>query len=208
MRKSRNRVTGDTSKSALARALGMTRPMLYKYAVRGMPMDSEKSARAWLQHNSTGKHGPEASSNHVKGVTRVTGDTPGDTSASDLKGLSLGDLTKRLMIARIKLTERDTALRALQERQDGMDADLRDGKLLLAEERNRRDFERAVTLRNKLMELSNAWALQLAAITDPALVADFTRKRIKAALIEYCVAHGVGSEEEARADYPNLDLKF
>jgi MarR-like DNA-binding transcriptional regulator SgrR of sgrS sRNA len=193
MGKVRKRVTGDTSKAALARALRMSRPMLYKHAARGMPTDSEKSARVWLRQNTTGKHGPDAT---PEGVTQVTGDTSGDNHASELKGLSLAELTKHLMVARIKLTDRDTALRALQARQSQMDADLRAGKLLHAEEEARKSSELAIALRSRLMDLPNQCALQLAALTDPALVAEFLRKRIKVALIEFCAAYGVISQEQ------------
>jgi hypothetical protein len=193
MSKTRDRVTGGTpSKSAISRELGMKRTMFYKYAARGMPTDSAQSARAWLLQNTTGRHGPDAGS---RPVTRVTGDISGETAAADLKGLSLADLTKRLMVARIKLTDRDAALRALQARQSQMDADLRDGKLLRAEEEARKSSEVALALRSRLMELPNQCALQLAALTDPALVAEFLRKRIKAALIEFCRSYGVTADE-------------
>jgi hypothetical protein len=113
-----------------------------------------------------------------------------------------------LTAARIKLTERDTAIRTFQEKQADIEGRIRDGHLVEAKTAQRVGFERAIGLRIKLMELPAQWALQLAAITDPALVADFTRKRLKAALVEFCVAWGALSEEEARAEHPTLDLKF
>ena len=186
--------------SQLAAALGISRPMVRKYLKRGMPSDSEKSARAWLAENSSGRFAKEDSSDGSTPTgTQVEPSAAAEPTASmpgALTGLSQAELTKRLTAARIRLTERDAAVKALQERQAKMDADLRDGKLLRAEEENRKGFERAVALRNKLLALPAEWAVQLAAITDPALVADFTRKRIKAALIEYCAAYGVTAESE------------
>lgn len=190
----------------MGRVLGVSPQQVRKYRTRGMPMSSEKSARAWLRKNSMGRFAEKAA--------RACDGAPGTSSAQErdgsasaaasspdvLAGLSQAELTRRLTAARIRLTERDAAIKSLEERQAQMDADLRDGKLLRAEDEYRKNFERALTLRNKLLALPAEWALQLAAITDPAVAADFTRKRIKQALIEYCASYGVHqADEEPRA---------
>lgn len=197
----------------LAGMLGISHTMVRKYRLRGMPTNSEQSALAWLCENSVGRFNEGSGADVVAALERVeTGseevsspeaqtaladdDAPEFAENVKLDGLSQADLTKRLTAARIRLTDRDAEIRRLQGRQAQMDADLRDGKLLRAEEEHRKGFERATTLRNKLLALPAEWAVQLAAITDPAMVADFTRKRIKAALIEYCAAYGVTAESQ------------
>jgi len=202
--------------SQTATALGISRPMVRKYQRRGMPTDTEESARAWLKKNSGGRFADRGSaadgtSSGTPGGTR-RGGTSGGThrgtrhppkvkvagaaADDDLENLSQAELSRRYVAARIRLTQKDEALKALRERQAQLDADLRDGKLLRAEDEYRRNFERAVVLRTKFLALPSEWAIQLAAMSDPALVADFTRKRIKAALIDYCAAFGVCAEPE------------
>lgn len=198
----------------LGAALGISHTMVRKYAKRGMPTGSESAALAWLATNTAGRfaeNGPpecpeepspelEADRDEVSTSSGVSSEPNAFAETADIEGVSQAELTKRLTAARIKLTNRDVEIRRLQGRQAQMDADLRDGKLLRAEDEHRKGFERALTLRNKFLSLPAEWAVQLAAITDPAIVAAFTRKHLKAALIEYCAAYGVTTEPAAETD--------
>lgn len=201
---------GDTtiSQRQMATALGVkSKRTIEKRIGQGMPMNSVEAARAWCELNLGETRGPgvvatdmatEAATEtgsrsqvakEEKPLEEASDEVPSDDSLQDQKTLN-----RKLTAARIKLTERDTAIRSLQAAHAKIEADLRDRKLLRAEEEYRKNFERAVVLRTKLLDLPAQWALQLAAITDPGLVAEFTRKRIKAALIEYCEAFGVRAE--------------
>jgi hypothetical protein len=208
------------SQRALAKALGVkSKRTIEKRIAQGMPVDSIEAARAWCEQNLAEPRG-----SGVATVTAAEG-SQGSQGSQGRKAEALAaseplesdedpllkdqkTLNRMLTAARIKLTERDTAIRTLQERQADIEGRIRDGDLVEAKTVQRVGFERSIALRLKLMELPAQWALQLAAITDPALVADFTRKRLKAALVEFCVAWGVLSKEEARTDHPTLDLKF
>lgn len=152
-----------------------------------MPLDSIEAARQWYELN--GHHRGSAAKVETTMETPPAGfhAPPAPAEPVPLEQRSQAELNRMLTAARIKVTD----LEAVQAQ---MDADLRDGKLLRAEDEYRKNFERAVTLRNKFLALPAEWAIQLAAMSDPALVADFTRKRIKAALIEYCAAYGVTAE--------------
>lgn len=187
----------------LAQVLDISHTMVRKYVKRGMPLTSAAAALAWLSANTRGQFSERnvrSENADVAGaedleISAEPAASPRDPNAfagaRELEHVSQAELTKRLTAARIKLTDRDAEIRSLQGRQAQMDADLRDGKLLRSEDEHRKGFERAVTLRTKLLGLPAECAVQLAAITDPAMVADFMRKRIKAALIEYCESYGV-----------------
>jgi hypothetical protein len=189
----------------LAAELGISHTMVRKYRTRGMPTHSATLALAWLTQNSGGRFAKKEGARRPAPTVETAEDleTPEDDGPHAVEPNALGtiemsqaELTKRLTAARIKLTNRDAAIRSLQERQAQMDADLRDGKLLRSEDESRKSSVLATALRNKLLALPAEWALQLAAISDPALVADFTRKRIKATLIEFCAAYGVTAESQ------------
>lgn len=185
------------SQRAMAAALGVSKRTVEKRIAQGMPMDSAEAARSWTAMNVGEPRGPRlaTSKSSHRSQTRRAGQPPDDDPEPAVSGLEdQKTLNRKLTAARINLTEKDTAIRSLQERQAKMDADLRDGKLLRAEDEYRKGFERATGLRQRLLSLPAEWAVQLAAISDPALVADFTRKRIKATLIEYCAAYGVTAE--------------
>lgn len=181
-------VSKAPSTRAIGAALGISHTAVRKlHEKQQMPLDSIEAARAWYQLNG----------HHRGGARKV--ETSAETSAPAFQGatvstpaaashlLDQGTLNRMLTAARVKVTE-------LEASQARMDADLRDGKLLRAEDEYRKNFERAVTLRTKFLSLPAEWAIQLAAMSDPALVADFTRKQIKAALTEYCAAYGVTAE--------------
>lgn len=196
------------SQRQMAKALGVSKRTVEKRAAQGMPMNSLEAARSWCGGNLGEPRGSgvvATSGSH--GIRRIKapppigpasiGPAPDDPGGEleDLNQLDQKTLDRLLTAARVKLTERDTAIRRLQEKQRQVDADLRDGKLLRSEDVYRRAFELAVTARTKLLGIPSECAVQLAAMPDPAMVADFLRKRIKAALIEYCSAYGVSLDE-------------
>jgi hypothetical protein len=200
------------SQRVLAKALGVkSKRTIEKRIAQGMPVDSIEVARAWCEQNLAEPRGSGVATEVATKRKRGSQGSQASESLDSVDGQPLKDqktLNRMLTAARIKLTERDTAIRGLQEQQADVDAKIRDGHLVPATLVKRVAMERAVALRTKLLELPAQWSLQLAAITDPALVAEFTRKRLKAALVEFCVACGYLSEEDARAQYPSIDLKF
>jgi len=151
-----------------------------------MPVNSIEAAAAWYAVNG-----------HRRGAGKM--ETPLETPAPSFQApqVSTGpvpsnlpsqaDLNRMLTAARVRVTE-------LEAEQAKVDGQIRDGLLVKAEDVKRIGMARAAALRDMLLGLPAELAIQLAALTDPALVADLLRKRLKAALTEFCAAHGVTAE--------------
>jgi hypothetical protein len=196
------------SQRALAKALGgKAKRTIEKRIAQGMPVDSIEAARAWCEQNLGEPRGPGVATIEVatKGSQgshrRRKAPTASEPAAKLDDGQeSLRDqktLNRMLTAARIKLTERDTAIRGLQEKQADVDGRIRDGHLVKAEDVKRIGSARAIALRDALLALPAQLALQLAALTDPALVADLLRKCLKQALTEFVEAHRAPQTDDA-----------
>lgn len=182
---------------ALGAALGLSHTMARKlHEKQGMPTDSIEAATAWYALNGHRRGGGHLGTRAVGSFQRMAPAAPVSRVAPITLPLTLevpqglldqGTLNRMLTAERVRVTQ-------LEAEQAKVDGQIRDGHLVQAEEVKRIGMARAIALRDRLLALPAELAIQLAAITDPALVSDLLRKRLKAALTEFCAAHGATAE--------------
>lgn len=189
-------VSKGPSTRAIGAALGLSHTAVRKLHVKqGMPVDSIESARSWYALNGHRRGGGRKVETSSKSFQPESFQAAAPTRGSPPPAIAVpagelpdqGTLNRMLTAARVRVTD-------LEAEQAKVDAQIRDGLLVRAEDVKRIGFQRAVALRDKLLALPAELAIQLAAITDPALVADLLRKRLKAALNEYCAAYGATAD--------------
>src|SRR5581483_10886331 len=126
------------STRAIGAALGISHTMVRKlHEKQQMPVDSIDAARAWYELNGHRRGGGAKVETPVETPPPSFQPPPVSTESVPLEQRSQADLNRMLTAARVKVTD-------LEARQAQMDADLRDGKLLRAEDEYRKNFERAV----------------------------------------------------------------
>lgn len=109
---------------------------------------------------------------------------PDDSDAGDEVGLPAKELNRRLILEKLKV-ERERAKAAKFE------TDIREGKLLLADDVSRHDAEVGSRLKKKLLALPTELAVRVAAVSSPAEVESLLRAEITEALNEFLDAYGV-----------------
>ncbi|WP_336938925.1 hypothetical protein [Acinetobacter modestus] len=105
-------------------------------------------------------------------------------SNDDYNNLSRFEIDRLLQIEKLK--EQEQKAKAAQ-----FDTDIREGKLLLAEDVAKHDAEVGSRLKKKLLSLPTELAVRVAAMTSPAEVENLLRAEITDALNEFLDAYGV-----------------
>lgn len=105
-------------------------------------------------------------------------------SNDDYNNLSRFEVDRLLQIEKLK--EQEQKAKAAQ-----FDTDIREGKLLLAEDVAKHDAEVGSQLKKKLLALPTELAVRLAALSSPAEVEGLLRAEITSALNEFLDAYGV-----------------
>ena len=105
-------------------------------------------------------------------------------SNDDYNNLSRFEIDRLLQIEKLK--EQEQKAKAAQ-----FDTDIREGKLLLAEDVAKHDAEVGSQLKKKLLALPTELAVRLAALSSPAEVEGLLRAEITSALNEFLDAYGV-----------------
>lgn len=185
-----SKVSKGPSYRALGAALGLSHTMARKlHEKQGMPTDSIEAARAWYAENGHRRGGGNLETAAPKSFQSAAAPAPVSTAGLEAppRLLDQATLNRMLTAERVRVTQ-------LEAEQAKVDGEIRDGHLVKAEDVKRIGMARAIALRDRLLALPAELAIQLAAITDPALVTDLLRKRLKAALTEFCAAHGATAE--------------
>ena len=172
-----SKVSKRPSYRAIGAALGLSHTAARKlHEKQQMPVDSIDAARAWYAQNGHHRGGARQ---RARVETGVETSSPGGSSASNAEILEdQATLNRRLTAARVRVTD-------LEARQAQMDAELRDGKLLKAEDVTAQVSGAGVALRDRLMALPAELAVRLAAMNEPAEVADVLRKALKGAINDW-----------------------
>ena len=122
-----------------------------------------------------------SSGNNTEGNTNSLSD---DCETNEEVALPAKELNRRLTLEKLKV-ERERAKAAKFE------TDIREGKLLLAEDVARHDAEVGSRLKKKLLALPTELAVRVAAVSSPAEVESLLRAEITDALNEFLDAYGV-----------------
>lgn len=105
-------------------------------------------------------------------------------SPDDLEFLPRAEVDRRLQLEKYKVESH-------KARAAKFETDIREGKLLLAEDVAKHDAEMGSRLKKKLLALPTELAVRVAAITSPAEVESLLRAEITDALNEFLDAYGV-----------------
>lgn len=105
-------------------------------------------------------------------------------SLDDLEFLPRTEVDRRLQLEKYKVESH-------KARAAKFETDIREGKLLLAEDVAKHDAEMGSRLKKKLLALPTELAVRVAAITSPAEVESLLRAEITDALNEFLDAYGV-----------------
>ena len=108
----------------------------------------------------------------------------GKIEPNDLTHMARAEVDRLLQIEKLKV-EQQRAKAAKFE------TDIREGRLLLAEDVARHDAEVGARLKNKLLSLPTELAVQVAAMSNPAEIEGVLRAEITDALNEFINAYGV-----------------
>lgn len=160
-------------------------------------VDTEKSNDN-LRRNRSGKYQSDSPVTHtVTRAEKVTGsgntyegnsttqsEFVGQVQSDDIDTLDRSEIDRRLQAEKYK-TEREKARAAKFE------TDIREGRLLLAEDVARHDAEVGSRLKNKLLSLPTELAVRLAAMSNPAAVEGLLRAEVTDALNEFLDAYGI-----------------
>lgn len=175
-----SKVSGRPSYRALGAALGLSHTAVRQlHNKRQMPIDSIAAARAWYAQNGHGRGGGRRAARVETGTETSAPRGASASAPADLPDLpDQGTLNRLLTAAKVRVTD-------LEAHQAQMDAQLRDGNLLKAEDVTAQISAASVALRDRLMALPAELALRIAAMKEPAEVADLLRKALKGVISDW-----------------------